>query len=115
MGRISERKIEWESICRDLDMEKRDAKKIVSYIKETMKKLGIDDLTFGEVSSVINAYNYVNLTNMINDIDDVDLLINKYNFSLRNSHRLCFLPDDHSIPYRLTAIVSDAYLSYKRS
>ena len=82
MGKVSERKIEWESICRDLDMEKRDAKKIVSYIKETMKKLGIDDLTFGEVSGVINAYNYVNLTNMINDIDDVDLLINKYNFSL---------------------------------
>ena len=84
MGIINERKIEWESICRDLDMEKRDAKKIVSYIKETMKKIGIDDLSFDDVSKVINAYNYVNLTNMINGIDDVDLLINKYNFSLKD-------------------------------
>lgn len=84
MGRISERKIEWESICRDLDMEKRDAKKIVSYIKETMKKIGIENLSFGDVSKIINAYNYVNLTNLINDIDEVDLLINKHNFALED-------------------------------
>lgn len=88
MGRISERKIEWESICRDLDMEKRDAKKIVSYIKETMKKIGIDDLSFNDASKIINAYNYVNLTNHINDIDEVDLLINKHNFVLEDGRVL---------------------------
>ena len=91
MGRISERKIEWESICRDLDMEKRDAKKIVSYIKETTKKIGIENLSFGDVSKVINAYNYVNLTNLINDIDDIDLLINKHYFSLEDGSVLTMM------------------------
>ena len=88
MGRISERKIEWEAICRDLDMEKRDAKKIVSYIKETMKKIGIENLSFDDVSKIINAYNYINLTNHINDIDNVDLLVNKHIFALEDGRAL---------------------------